>query len=313
MPVRVEEDGVVGAAPPRLGLGGHVDRVARRLHVRARSHGASARIPSRVTTRRPRSRSASSSAGSGGDERDAERAAAPAGPGVQTRRRTASGVAACVERSAARPASSARSSGGRPIAAAEAVEPLEVLRRAGTAARRRRAASRTRRGRAGAPRRRRAARARPARRSRGRRRRPRAAVTRATAPPGSGAPIAASSGARLRQRLLDLGRRLGVPDDPAADPEVDPALARRRTYGSSARARGRRSPRRGRARPSTAPRPTGSSSAIRSSAAIFGAPVTEPPGNVAASSSARPTSSRSVPSTVETRCSTPASRRDAIS
>ena len=47
---------------------------------------------------------------------------------------------------------------------------------------------------------------------------------------------------------------------------------------------------------------------MRSTAAIFGAPVTDPPGNVAPSSSASPTSSRSVPSTVETRCSTPASR-----
>ena len=65
--------------------------------------------------------------------------------------------------------------------------------------------------------------------------------------------------------------------------------------------------------PIEAPRPTGSSSAIRSSAAIFGAPVTEPPGNVAASSSASPTSSRSVPSTVETRCVTPASSCSAIS
>ena len=42
--------------------------------------------------------------------------------------------------------------------------------------------------------------------------------------------------------------------------------------------------------PIDAPRPTGSSRAISSSAAIFGAPVTEPPGKVAASSSARPTS-----------------------
>ena len=65
--------------------------------------------------------------------------------------------------------------------------------------------------------------------------------------------------------------------------------------------------------PIEAPRPTGSSAAIRSSAAIFGAPVTEPPGNVAASSSASPTSSRSVPSTVETRCVTPASSRSTIS
>ena len=42
--------------------------------------------------------------------------------------------------------------------------------------------------------------------------------------------------------------------------------------------------------PIEAPRPTGSSAAMWSSAAIFGAPVTEPPGKVAASSSARSTS-----------------------
>ena len=38
--------------------------------------------------------------------------------------------------------------------------------------------------------------------------------------------------------------------------------------------------------PIDAPRPTGSSAAIRSTAAIFGAPVTEPPGKVAARISA---------------------------
>ena len=42
-----------------------------------------------------------------------------------------------------------------------------------------------------------------------------------------GAPIAASSGVCLRPRLLDLGLRVGVPDDPAADPEVDPSLGDR--------------------------------------------------------------------------------------
>ena len=60
--------------------------------------------------------------------------------------------------------------------------------------------------------------------------------------------------------------------------------------------------------PIEAPRPTGSSAAIRSIAAIFGAPVIEPPGKVAASSSVSRTRRRgSVPSTVETRCVTPAS------
>ncbi len=42
-------------------------------------------------------------------------------------------------------------------------------------------------------------------------------------------------------------------------------------------------------------------------AEIFGAPVIDPPGKTAASSSAKPTSSRSRPSTVETMCDTPAS------
>ena len=59
--------------------------------------------------------------------------------------------------------------------------------------------------------------------------------------------------------------------------------------------------------PIEAPRPTGSSAAIRSSAAIFGQPVTEPPGSTASSSSVSVTSSRSSPSTVATRCDTPAS------
>ena len=53
-----------------------------------------------------------------------------------------------------------------------------------------------------------------------------------------------------------------------------------------------------------------SSSAITSSAASFGAPVTEPGGNVARSSPASPTPSRSSPSTSETRCHTPACGRD---
>ena len=44
---------------------------------------------------------------------------------------------------------------------------------------------------------------------------------------GSGAPIAGQQRARLHERLLDLGVRIGVPDDPAADPEVDPVLGDR--------------------------------------------------------------------------------------
>ncbi len=116
----------------------------------------------------------------------------------------------------------------------------------------------------------------------------------------------------LRPRLGDLGGRVRVPDDAAANPEMDPA--------SSDRER----PDRQREvevpvavdapeAPIEAPRPTGSSSAIRSTAAIFGAPVIDPPGNVARRISAKPTPSRRIPSTVETMCSTPARCRVAIS
>ena len=57
---------------------------------------------------------------------------------------------------------------------------------------------------------------------------------------------------------------------------------------------GRRTP----SAPIEAPRPTGSSEAIRSTAAIFGAPVTEPPGKVAARISPSRAPARSLPSTV---------------
>ena len=79
--------------------------------------------------------------------------------------------------------------------------------------------------------------------------------------------------------------------------EVEVAVRRRR---------GRARPSRRRGRPARARR---SGRAPRSS----GAPVTEPPGKTASSSSARPTSGRSVPSTVETRCVTPASSRSTSS
>src|SRR5262249_1602758 len=59
--------------------------------------------------------------------------------------------------------------------------------------------------------------------------------------------------------------------------------------------------------PMEAPRPTGSSEPIRSTAEIFGAPVTDPPGKVAARISARPVPSTRRPSTVDTRWVTPAS------
>ena len=48
-------------------------------------------------------------------------------------------------------------------------------------------------------------------------------------------------------------------------------------------------------------------------AAILGAPVTEPPGNIAASSSGRPASARTRPVTLDTRCSTPAIDRGVMS
>ncbi len=53
--------------------------------------------------------------------------------------------------------------------------------------------------------------------------------------------------------------------------------------------------------PIDAPRPTGSSAAIWSMAAILGAPVTEPPGNIAASRSGRPRPGRTRPVTLATR------------
>jgi hypothetical protein len=65
--------------------------------------------------------------------------------------------------------------------------------------------------------------------------------------------------------------------------------------------------------PVYASRPVDSSSAITSSAASFGAPVTEPGGNAARSSPASPTPSRSSPSTSETMCQTPACGRTSAS
>ena len=64
--------------------------------------------------------------------------------------------------------------------------------------------------------------------------------------------------------------------------------------------------------PIEAPRPTGSSAAMWSRAEIFGAPVTEPPGKVASRNPASPTPGRRRPSTVVTRCATPASSCSAM-
>ena len=117
----------------------------------------------------------------------------------------------------------------------------------------------------------------------------------------------------LDPRLGDLRLRDRSPRRRRRRPRGGCAPRRSRTCGSSAPGRGRRCRRRGRALPSTRHGRPARARAIRSTAAIFGAPVIDPPGNVARRSSARPTPSRSVPSTVETMCSTPASARVAIS
>ena len=122
---------------------------------------------------------------------------------------------------------------------------------------------------------------------------------------GTGLPTAARSGRAFTQDSSISASRLRVPDDAAADPEVDLARRRPRTCGSSARGRGRRSDGSARARPWTRrARPARGrrcGRAPRSSAR----PVTEPPGKTAPSSSASPTPSRSRPSTVVTMCVTP--------
>ena len=131
-------------------------------------------------------------------------------------------------------------------------------------------------------------------------------------------------GDRARRRAASSGRALthdssisasGSESQTMPPPTQRWIAARRRprTCGSSARARSRRSRGGRRARPSTRRGRPARARAIRSSAAIFGAPVTEPPGNVAARISASPAPARSRPSTVETRCVTPASSRCTIS
>ena len=129
---------------------------------------------------------------------------------------------------------------------------------------------------------------------------------------GNGAPIAASSGRALTHdsSISSTGSESQTIPPPTQRWMRPSATANVRIV--SARSR---SPF-GWIRPSApieAPRPTGSSAAIRSSAAIFGAPVTEPPGNVASRISVRVASGRNVPSTVETRCVTPARGRSARS
>ena len=129
---------------------------------------------------------------------------------------------------------------------------------------------------------------------------------------GHGKPIASSSGRAFTT----------TPRSPPRDPSprrcllpptggcVPSAIAKVRIVSARSKSPfGRTTP----SAPIDAPRPTGSSAAMWSMAAIFGAPVTEPPGNVASSTCPNDTSSRSVPSTSETRCSTPASGFAAIS
>ena len=242
-PVGVDEDRVVGAAPPRLRLGGHVHRVARRLHAgeQPRRRGAHAEQRDRAS-RRARARPRSSRARSL-SERERRRDARPPGRpsrrgGATRRRRTPSGA-----RGRRAPASRRRSTAGSPMLAAEAVEPVEVRvepeRPAGVDAQRleRGAAAQERLVVGADDRLVGSTRPRPVDGEREH------ASRDATGLAAAATPIGRRAAARaFDPRLLDLGRRLGVPDDAAADPEVDRARRRPRTCGSSARGRSRRSP-----------------------------------------------------------------------
>src|SRR5699024_12818333 len=66
-----------------------------------------------------------------------------------------------------------------------------------------------------------------------------------------------------------------------------------------------------RSAPVYAPRGSDSNSVISASADAFGAPVTDPGGNVARNNSVSPTAPARVPSTVESRCHTPGAGRTA--
>ena len=124
---------------------------------------------------------------------------------------------------------------------------------------------------------------------------------------GTSPPTRGEQRPRLHPRLLDLGLGLGVPDDPAADPEMDAAPGdgegadRQGELEVAVRPRTCRArPSRRRGRPARARR---SGRARRSSARRSPSRRgRSPPGS-------RPsvTPSRSRPSTVETRCVTPAS------
>ena len=123
--VGVDEERLVDAAPPRLGLGGHVHGVARRLHAREeprrrRAHAEQARPPSR------RAR-ASSSIQSGTSLRSASaEGMPPAGPAVQTRRSDASPPAAFGRTSPTSTCRRRRSTAGQPDARCRRRQPIEV-------------------------------------------------------------------------------------------------------------------------------------------------------------------------------------------
>src|SRR5262245_49808188 len=123
---------------------------------------------------------------------------------------------------------------------------------------------------------------------------------------GSGAPTASASGRALTQdsSISASGRESQTTPPPAQRWTRPAAAAKVRIVRARSRSPfGRTTP----SAPIEAPRPTGSSAAMWSIAAIFGAPVIDPPGNVASISSAKPTPSLSRPSTVETMWTTPAS------
>ena len=116
----------------------------------------------------------------------------------------------------------------------------------------------------------------------------------------------------LDPRLLDLVERIGVPDDAASDPEMDRVVGdgeganRECQVDVAVRVD---APERAHRRAATDRLECGD----HAERAIFGQPVTDPPGSTASRSSVRPTSSRSSASTVATRCVTPASSRSASS
>ena len=104
----------------------------------------------------------------------------------------------------------------------------------------------------------------------------------------------------LEQALGVLAAGVGVGHDAAAGVVGVDAVARDRGADRDRRVEVARAARTSRPRRCRSSRGAGSSSSMISTARIFGAPVIEPPGNVARSSSASPTPARSVPRTVET-------------